>query len=640
MSRSRVYLVSCQPVDKPNMEKVPYNNQGFESQEGTVTYSSPDGIGVQIEEKKPKPDRPYRGMGKEELLHFSSQPFWRRLRMIFIAFIFLTWVALVITVLALVLAYPKCRDPAHRSWWQNEAIYRIYVPSFKDSDDNGVGDLKGVESKLDYIQELGYGVVSLSPIYPTSEIDFPTGNDLAIINHTDVHVKYGTLADFDNLITAAHAKGMYVVLDFIPGVTSNQHQWFKDSVNNNNDRKNFYVWTATPNNWVGLHNGSAWTSDSNRNESYLHHFTADLPDLNLRSALVQDQLEGVLNFWLDRGVDGFNIRHASYLYTDYDLRNQPLKSGRLSGSTNYDDYEPIYTRDLSEVYSQLERWRKHVQAHNNTSTEKLLVTSIDGDLDVTHLYGDCARTGIQLPLNSAFTQKQGSCGGACFTQYVDSWLSMVPADKWANWQSGDETSTRFASRFSTNYISAYTTATMLLPGTPIGYYGDELYLPDVGVRDDPERQARMRPLMRWDNSSNGGFCNNTCVPWRDAITDWSVATAKEGSSLTSLLKDLSSLRREPSFRVGDYFPAIRDDAIFSFVREFDGETGYLVAVNFGNITVSRNFIGSHDTVPEEAVVAMSHGNSYAVEDEVNPGSLELGPYGALVISWDYVAKEL
>jgi len=635
-AKSGVYLVSAKPS-----EGNVYDNPSFQSPDTKVTYSTTNGVDV-LEEKRAVPVKPYRGMGKEDLLHFSSQPFWKRMRMACVGIIVLGWIALIITVVALVMAYPKCRDPGSRSWWQTEAMYRIYVPSFKDSDGDGIGDLKGVESKLSYIQDLGENVISLSPFYKTNTgATFAEGNDMAITDHKDVGPEYGTLQDFSDLVTAAHDKGMYVVVDFIPGLTSDQHPWFVNSSTGVRAQKNFYVWTNSTNNWKSIYDGTAWTANATRAESYLHQFDSSTPDLNLRSAQVQQELESILTFWLDQGVDGFNVRDAAYLYEDFDMRDEPLKAGAPTGSNNYTDYDHIYTSNQPEVYGILARWRTLLRSYNKTTTDKLLMTGLDGGLDAEELYGDCDRSGVQMPLNTGAATLGMSCDGACIRSYVDDWMSQLTSGRWANWVTGDDTMPRMASRFNRSFIQPFTMLTMLLPGTPVLYYGDEIYMQDArpGTGNQWARQQPMRTLMQWENATNAGFCNSTCNPWT-GVGDTSNSNADSGSGLTSLIKELAALRSEPSFHVGDYVNAIRDGSVFSFVREFDGETGYLVAINFGPNSESRDFSSSHSTVQSEVIVTYSLRSDYAADDEVESDGLTLGPYGGLVVSWDYMAKEL
>lgn len=641
-SKSGIYLVSSKPMADSKPEKRAYENSGFDAGETKVEYNASNGVDIPEVPTKPVPTKPYRGMGKEDLLRFSSQPFWRRLRMICVSIILLGWLALIITVVALVLVYPSCRSPGSRSWWQAEAVYRIYVPSFKDSDDDGKGDLAGIQSKLDYIKELGFSTISLSAFYVTAGIgNFANTNDGAIINHKGVNNQLGTLVDFDNLVQAAHTKDMHVIVDFIPNHTSDQHPWFLESSNNTiNPKKNYYVWssgTTPPNNWKNHYNGSAWSLNRTRNQMYLHQFRPETPDLNLRSELVQEELEDILKFWMDHGVDGFNIRDAAFLYEDFDLRDDPTISGASSNSDAYSDYEHKFTSHQPEVYNVLERWRDLVNSYNSSDKNRVLMTPVDGGLKEGKLYTDCAAGGIHMPLNNGLLKQRSPCDGACMKQYVDGWINAMPSGKWATWMAGDDSSERLASRFNKSFIKAYTILTFLLPGTPVMLYGDEIYMIDTGTPLSPwSRDQPMRAVMRWDNSSNGGFCDK-CNPWTDV---GGASTDEIQTTLSSLIKELADLRAKPSFRIGDYFPVHSDDNVISFVTEFDGETGYLVAVNFGNTTVKGDFTGSHSTVPAETVVALSHGSPPALEDELDPTSLEIGAHGAVVVSWDYVAKEL
>ncbi|WAR05031.1 MALT-like protein [Mya arenaria] len=636
--RSGVYLVSAKQSDTGHT----YDNSGFQEKDHSVGYSPTNGVNIQdAPGAKPMPEKPYRGMGKEELLYFSSRPFWRRLRMGCIAIVLIGWLALVITVVALVLAYPRCREPDARSWYQKEAVYRIYVPSFKDSNGDGIGDLKGVESKLDYIQDLGFNIFSLSPFYSgddtgasTLVADFGAGKDETIVDHKSVGEVYGTLADFDSLVAAAHDKGMYVVIDFVPNQSSKNHPWFMDSVANNlGTKRNYYVWADgdvvnPPNNWKSHYDGSAWTLDATRGLYYLHQYSSDTADLNLRSAALRDELESILKFWLDRDVDGFNIRRPGFLYEDFDLRSNP------GSGINYADFTPMYTSGQPEVYGLLEQWRMLLQAHNKTNTEKLLMADIDGGMDVTRMYSYCDRSGVQMPLN--VLQSNNDCRGTCLRTYVDMWMEATPSGKWASWMGGDENKDRLASSFNSSFIDAFTVATFLLPGTPVLYYGDELGATGLDTSMGGARVSHARAIMPWDNSTHGGFCDNCTTMW----TDVAQTVDNSRGELSGLIKDLIALRGEQSFRVGEYAAALRDEAVFSFVREFDGESGYLVAVNLSPDTVTRDFTGSHHTIESEATVALSRGSSYAVDDDADTSKLEIGPYGAVVVSWDYVAKEL
>ncbi|OWF43493.1 neutral and basic amino acid transport protein rBAT-like [Mizuhopecten yessoensis] len=588
---------------------------------------------------KEEENNPFYGMNKKELLEVSSQPCWRRLRAAFIGLVILAWLALLVAVVALVLMYPKCKAAEERSWWQNDVVYRIYVRSFQDSDGDGIGDLTGVEQQLDYIQALGANTISLSPVFETDGTD-----DFGVTDSLRVHPDLGSMLNLTALITKVKDKGMRILLDFIPNQTSKNHSWFTASAASSahtNDYRNYYVWSDYTNNWRTVSGDVAWTFHFARNETYLHQFSTSQPDLNLRSGRVQDELKTVLEFWLRKGVDGFYVRNSAYLFEDYDLRNEGSNGG---GSTN--DYENLvhnYTLALPGVFDMLSRWRAVV-----SSNDSILIADMPSS-DVTTTmayYGHSGQDGVHLSLNRYFFDKAGSCNGACVKTYVDSWMSNLSEGRWASWMAGDENVDRFASRFNSSYIRAYYMLTMLLPGTPILYYGDEILLKNNPGIANSGNNRTMRGLMQWRNATDGGFCSaSTCsTPWispnADASTNNVQSQDANADSMLQYIRSLTKLRQQTSFRVGTYHPALVDDNIFSYVREFNGEMGYLVAINFGTTSQTRSYYG-YASVEKDAEVAMTSGPDVGleVESEVTTDSITLGPKQGVVLSWDFVAKE-
>ncbi|KAL3837297.1 hypothetical protein ACJMK2_022664 [Sinanodonta woodiana] len=647
---SGVYLVSSKPVDdkSPNI----YDNPAFSnggSPHVKAKFSSVDGVDLSFHEKTPS-DKPFRGMGKEELLRHSSKPFWRRLRMICIAIVIIGWIALIITVVALVLIYPRCRTAEPVSWWQKSPVYRVYVPSYSDSDGNGWGDLKGLESKLDYINSIGFKVISLSPIYKASN------NDFSVINHTEIDPIFGNMSDFTSLLNAAHNKGMYVVLDFIPNQTGDKHNWFAESntsTSKDNPKRNYYVWesdSTVPNNWLSVYNESAWERNSVRQTYYLHQFLKSEPDLNLRSSLVQEELVKVLKFWLDLGVDGFFVRQSAYLFEDYDLRNETIDP--KFGTSNTDDYSHYihnYTFGLPESKDMLARWRSLLDEYNGT--ERILIADIKSDINHVMRYYGTGRDGVHLSLNQMFLEINTSCDGTCISEHVNNWMTHLPDGKWSNWMAGDENTNRIASRInSTRYVKALSMLMMLLPGTPIWYYGDEVNMIDntnTSTVETGGRNQLMRGLMYWNNETNGGFqncasnssCSATWMSSNGGHINNNVQTLNESDgSLIQFLRSLTKLRQQPSFEHGYYTRVYSSANVFAFIREFDGEKGYLVAINFGSGEVSGDFTGSHSSVQVKGTVEID--SEYSSEADVDPKSLKLKPYNGVVVSWDYMAKEL
>jgi alpha-glucosidase len=222
-------------------------------------------------------------------------------------------------------------------WWQTGVIYQVYPRSFQDTDGDGVGDLPGITARLDYLVSLGVDALWISPFYPSPMADF--GYDVS--NYTDVDPLFGTLADFDALLAAAHRKGLRVILDFVPNHTSDRHPWFVESRSSrDHPKRDWYLWHDAvpypwlapgedtrpvseqhPNNWQSHFGGPAWTWDEATRQFYLHSFLAEQPDLNWRNPQVRAAVYAAMRFWLERGVDGFRMDVLWLLIKDADFRN-------------------------------------------------------------------------------------------------------------------------------------------------------------------------------------------------------------------------------------------------------------------------------------------------------------------------------
>ncbi|KAK7092497.1 hypothetical protein V1264_008234 [Littorina saxatilis] len=637
--------------------------------DSTVGFRLPEGTGLRDRRKSSVSalnrdnDQPYRGMGKEDLLRHSGKPFWRRLRYICMSVVMVGWLALIITVVALVLVYPRCRTPPHQSWWKKAVVYRIYVRSFQDHDGDGIGDLEGIKSQLRYLNEIGINTISLSPIYPTS----PNSNsDTEIIDHVNIAQEYGNIAQFVSLVNASHAWGINVVMDFIPNHTGLDHPWFKESRNSTphkpNIKRNYYVWEdglgsnslKPPNNWRSVYNEEAWTFDFTRNKYYLHQFAKTQPDLNLRSSEVKDDLKDILKFWMSLGVDGFYIRDSGFLFEDYDIRNSELLSNESDPSL-YSSYDHTYTYGRSDIHDMFARWRAFLDEYGNlTGRYRLLYADRTGEIEnIMDYYGHFNRDGVNFPLNSFCLELDESTNGQRAASMVRQWINSMPPARWANWLGGTDKSKRMADRLGDELIRPFLTLIMLLPGTPVLYYGDEIGMRGIYVANDTEEDMgqfnlSMRSPMQWDNTSHAGFCKCTKgTPWMLPNTQYMTVNVEsqraDSRSVFQLFTNLTSLRTDySSFHFGDYNEAVVDDDVFSFVRDFDGQKGFLVALNFANTSATRSYHGTYYTIPSEATVALRTGSDvpYTKGDKVSTSGVYLGPHQGVVLSWDYVAKEL
>src|SRR3954467_11307022 len=271
--------------------------------------------------------------------------------------------------------------PPTSAWWQRGAIYQVYPRSFADSDGDGVGDLRGIAEHLDHLEALRVEAIWLSPFYRSPMADF--GYDVA--DYRDVDPLFGTLADLDDLLARAHARGIKVVVDFVPNHSSDQHPWFVESRSSrDNPKRDWYVWRDEPNNWRSSFRaaGGAWTYDETTRQGYLHSFLPQQPDLNWDNPDVEAAMHDVLRFWLDRGVDGFRIDVVHKLAKDPDLGDEvpgepphredwPTIDDRLRGIRRVVDEYPdrmlggeVYLFDLRRVVSYIQGGDKLDLAHN------------------------------------------------------------------------------------------------------------------------------------------------------------------------------------------------------------------------------------------------------------------------------------
>ena len=221
---------------------------------------------------------------------------------------------------------PVTEAGASTEWWRGAVLYQVYPRSFADSNNDGIGDLPGITAHLDYIASLGVDGIWLSPFFTSPMKDF--GYDVS--DYLDVDPIFGSLADFDALITRAHDLGLKVIIDQVYSHTSDEHQWFRDSRSSrSNARADWYVWAdaksdgSPPSNWQSVFGGPAWTWDARRHQYYMHNFLKEQPQLNVRNPEVQEALLDAMRFWLDRGVDGFRLDAQNFAMHDPKLTDNP-----------------------------------------------------------------------------------------------------------------------------------------------------------------------------------------------------------------------------------------------------------------------------------------------------------------------------
>ncbi|MEM6650758.1 MAG: alpha-amylase family glycosyl hydrolase, partial [Pseudomonadota bacterium] len=253
-------------------------------------------------------------------------------------------------------------------WWKGAVIYQIYPRSFCDTTQNGVGDLPGILSKLDYIKRLGVDGVWLSPIFPSPMKDY--GYDIS--DYEGVDPLFGSFQDLCDVITIAHDKGLKVILDQVYSHTSDQHLWFKESRSSKDNAKaDWYIWAdpkadgGPPNNWLSVFGGPAWGWDTQREQYYLHNFLREQPDLNFRKSEVRDEVMRVARNWLDMGVDGFRLDVTNFYYCDVNLRDNPPKPAPLNKSRPYTYQQHLYDRSQPETLDFIKAFRELLDEYDN-----------------------------------------------------------------------------------------------------------------------------------------------------------------------------------------------------------------------------------------------------------------------------------
>jgi alpha-glucosidase len=483
-----------------------------------------------------------------------------------------------------------------RLWWQRGVVYQIYPRSFMDASGDGVGDLRGITSRLDHLEWLGVDAVWISPFYPSPMADF--GYD--ITDHTDVHPMFGTLSDFDALVAESHRRNIKVILDYVPNHTSEAHPWFVESRSSrDNPKRDWYIWRdpspdgGPPNNWVAAFGGGAWTWDEGRGQYYYHAHLAEQPDLNWRNPEVREAMLDVLRFWLERGVDGFRVDALRHVIKDNAFRDNPPNPDHRPGDRPFDALLPVYNTDRPEVHDAIAAMRRVLDEYGETAMIGELYLPIER---LVAYYG-ADNSGIHLPANLHLISTPWNARE--IAAFIDAYEAALPPDAWPNWVLGNHDRSRIASRVGPAQTRVAAMLLLTLRGTPTVYYGDEIGMHDVEipperVQDPFEKNVSGRGLgrdpartpMRWDASPNAGFCPPDVEPWLPVADDYrtyNVAVEREdATSMLTLHRRLLALRRaEPALAAGSYEPVEAAGDLLTYVREKD-DRRFLIVLNLGH----------------------------------------------------------
>ena len=485
-------------------------------------------------------------------------------------------------------------DAQGHPWWQGAVFYELYPRSFADSNHDGIGDLNGVTSKLNYLKDLGVDAIWITPCFRSPQVDF--GYDIS--DYEDIDPMYGSLQDFDRLLAEANKLGIRILLDFVANHTSDQHKWFQDSKSSRaSAHRDWYIWRdgrgpgRPPNNWVSTFGLSAWTFDATTQQYYYHYFYPEQPDLNWRNPAVEAAMLEVTRFWYKRGVAGFRLDAVDSLFEDPHLTDNPFAAGTDTfGRPNMDEK---YNQKLPEVHGVLRGLRKVADEYNAVLVGETYTSSID---ELKHYYGDHSSE-LQLPMDMMFATVD-HLSPAEFRKQI---ASVNSSGGWPVFLIGNHDMPRSYNRYGDGFhndaIAKLMAALYLtLRGSPILYYGEEIGMQNndpkskEDVRDPqgkigwPTEKGRdgERTPMQWSAGVNGGF--SKAQPWLpvppSAITHNVATESADPASILNFYKRLLDLRHhEKALIEGEYIPLDENNPnVLSFLRRFRNEA-VLVVLN-------------------------------------------------------------
>lgn len=509
-------------------------------------------------------------------------------------------------------------------WWKEGVVYQIYPRSFMDSNSDGIGDIRGILAKLDYIQHLGANIIWLNPVYKSPNYD----NGYDISDYYSIMDEFGTMADMEELIYEMHSREMKLIMDLVVNHTSDEHPWFiKSRASKTNDYRDFYYWRPAkngrePNNWLSWFGGSVWDYDDKTGEYYLHLFGNKQPDLNWENSRVREEIYEMMRWWLDKGIDGFRMDTINMLSKTPGLPDAPdggqqgyVFAGRhfLNGPRIHEYLQEMYNKVLSEYDIMT------VGECPKTNTDEALKYIAEERNELNMIF---PLDLMEIDYGNGEKWNPISFRPAEFKKIINKWQLSMQSKGWNSISLMSHDQPRAVSRFGSDSTYREESAKMLatlgltLQGTPYIYQGEEIGMTNVAfdsiddyrdietlnyfndslkhhrdrerVMEVIHRQSRdnARSPMQWDSSENGGFSRVT--PWIKANQNHKEINVRQvlddERSVFHYYKKLIQLRNENTALIyGEYHPvSVDDEYIFSYLRSYDRER-FLVILNLGNV---------------------------------------------------------
>lgn len=510
-----------------------------------------------------------------------------------------------------------------KKWWKESVFYQIYMPSYADSNGDGYGDFKGMTDKLDYLQSLGIKGIWLTPFLTSPKVD--NGYDIA--DYYEVDPTYGTKADFDIFLKEAHQRGIKVIIDMVLNHTSTDCKWFQESrKSKDNPYRDYYIWKDEPNNWESLFGGTAWQKDSLTNQYYYHKFDVRMADLNWANPEVVSEVQNILRFWLDAGVDGFRLDVINFLNTDGITTDNPTKDGQQD---HVNDINQSGVKDAMRI----------IKATVNEYDDRFIVGEIGSDkIEVLRQYQ------AQDLLDVVFNFNFGSIASFSAQRIFDELQSME--ENMSNYPTlffGSHDMPRMIDRLADGDQDRATALAALMltaKGVPFIYYGEEIGMHNIIAQNFDEmvdiqgrtqyrlaleegksldealrfgnehNRDKSRSPMHWNGDAFAGFSNEKT--WIKINPDYKslnveALTSQKGSIL-NIYKALIALRNSKKvLQYGEYENLEYEDNQISFTRSFEGDK-ITVVINFGiekEITLPKGtsvLMGSKHLKPNSFIV--------------------------------------
>ncbi|HVP53908.1 MAG TPA: alpha-glucosidase [Candidatus Eisenbacteria bacterium] len=516
-------------------------------------------------------------------------------------------VVLLLTLLVVIppsYAQSKTVDAEGHPWWMHAVFQEIYPRSYMDSNNDGIGDLNGIASKMEYLKWLGVDAIWIAPCFPSPQVDF--GYDVS--DYENIDRMYGTMKDFDHMEAIGKKLGIGIVFDFVVNHTSDKHKWFIESESSKtNPYRDWYIWRdgkgpdQPPNNWTSDFGGSAWQFDGKTNQYYYHYFYPQQPDLNWRNSKVANAMYDTTRFWYKRGVVGFRLDAVDTLFEDPNLTDNPT----LPGKNEYGDQnqERKYNDKLPEVHDVMKGLRNAANQYNAVLIGETWTTDVS---ELKDYYGK-NHDELQMPMDLMFT-KLTPLSANVFRKHV---AAVDASGEWPVWVMSNHDIRRAYSRFADgkhddDIAKVMAGMYLTLRGTPIMYYGEEIGMQNndptrkedvkdpIGRLGWPEQKGRdgERTPMQWNNTPNAGFTQG--IPWLPVPMSYQThnveSEKKDPNSILNFYRNLLALRHaNKALLDGDYIAVNPDDTnVYSYLRRYKDQA-MLVVLNMSANQQTVNF---------------------------------------------------